>query len=71
MKRIALVMFMVFIAGCGVSFDSETISRSQELCENNDGVKRIFAFWSGNVEVSCNNGAVFYNSVINAEKDND
>ena len=71
MKRIALVMLMVFIAGCGVYFDSETISRSQELCENNDGVKRIFAFWSGNVEVSCNNGAVFYNSVINGDKNNE
>lgn len=63
--RVALIgSLSILIAGCTADIPDKHLSKAQELCSKNDGVKYVSGLGlihaTVDISVDCNNGAYFY-----------
>lgn len=54
-----LFVFLLILLLCGCSINKETITKAEEVCEQNAGMSQIDISNFTEIIVVCNNGAIF------------
>lgn len=65
MKKLFVFLFILLLCGC--SINKETITKAEEVCEQNAGMSRIDINSVTTIAVVCNNGAIFHISMQHTE----
>jgi hypothetical protein len=60
-----LFVFILILLFCGCSINKETITKAEEVCEQNTGMSHINITNFRKITVVCNNGAIFHISYFN------